>query len=155
MISNINKTGKAAANAGAKVGKLTKAKNFMKSSGLGIQIVFSGLSELLMEVVPTFKELGFKKGMKQLGKSAVRVLGDVAGYAGFQAVGAYAGSILFAGIPVVGPFLGAALGFGLGMVGSYLAGKVTDKITGPSERTLAEKQQEKVAKENNPFEVVA
>lgn len=155
MIKNINQTGKMAAKAGTKIGKVAKFKNFMKSSGLGIQIVFSGLTELMSEVVPTFKEFGVKKGFKQLGKSAVRVLGDVAGYAGFQAVGAYVGSILFAGVPVVGPFLGAALGFGLGMVGSYLAGKVTDKITGPSERELAEKDQQKLAEKNNPFEKVA
>ena len=41
------------------------------------------------------------------------------------------------------------------MMGSYLAGKVTDKITGPSERELAEKDQQKLAEKNNPFEKVA
>lgn len=147
MISNINKFGKVAAKTGSKVGKFAKIKNFMKSSGLGLQIVMSGVSEFAFEVIPTFKELGPEKGLKQLGKSAIRVLGDVAGYAGAQAIGAAIGTALFAGVPVVGPFLGAALGFGFGMVGSYLAGRITDKITGPSERTLAEQANT----QNNPF----
>ena len=152
MISKINNFGKVASKSGTKIGKFAKVKNFMKSSGLGIQLVFSGMSELFFEVVPTFKELGAKKGFKQLGKSAVKVLGDVVGYAGGQAIGAAIGTALFAGVPVVGPFLGAALGFGVGMIGSTLAGKVTDKITGPSERTIAEKAKETEMAENNPFD---
>ena len=151
MISKINQFGKVATKSGSKIGKFAKAKNFMKSSGLGIQLAFSGMSELFFEVVPTFKELGAEKGFKQLGKSAVKVLGDVVGYAGGQAIGAAIGTVLFSGIPVVGPFLGAALGFGVGMIGSTLAGKVTDKITGPSERTIAEKAKEAEMANTNPF----
>ena len=47
----------------------------MKSSGAGFMIVFSGITETFTEVIPTFKELGKKKGMKQ-------ILGEekVAGY---------------------------------------------------------------------------
>ena len=145
-------TGIKAINAGTKaVGKLGKVKNFLKSSGAGIMIAFSGISELLSEVFPTFQELGVKKGLKQLGKSAIKVLGDTAGYIGGQTLGATIGAALLSPIPVVGPFLGAALGMGCGILGSYLAGKVTDKITGPSERTLAQQQQEQTVKQNNPF----
>ena len=141
-----------AINTGTKaVGKLAKVKNFMKSSGAGIMLAFSGFSELISEVVPTFQELGVKSGLKQLGKSAVKVVGDTAGYIGGQTIGATIGAALLSPIPVVGPFLGAALGMGCGMLGSYLAGKVTDKITGPSERKLAEQQQEQTVKQNNPF----
>ena len=136
----------------SKFGKIGK---FMKSSGAGIMLAFSGISEFLSEVVPTFKELGFKKGMKQLGKSAVKVVGDTVGFIGGEylgtALGAAAGSAL-AGtkigatigsvFPGFGTAIGAVVGCACGMLGSFIMGKVTKGITGKSEREKAADQQQ-------------
>lgn len=143
---------------GAKIaGKLGKAGKFMKSSGAGIMLVFSGITEFMTEVVPTYKELGAVKGTKQLGKSLIKVAGDTAGFvAGEQigvAVGTAIGTALFPGI---GTAIGAAVGVAGGMIGSFAAGKIASKITGKSEREIAkEQQQEATSKEiaNNSDEL--
>ena len=131
----------------AKVGG--KFSKLMKTSGAGMMLVFSGISEMMTEVIPTFKELGPKQGFKQLAKSFVRIVGDTAGYI----LGAKAGAAIGTAIcPGIGTVVGSVVGFVGGMLGSFVAGKITEKITGPTERELAQKQQEQIAAENNPFE---
>lgn len=130
--------------AGNALNKLTKGKfgkfgKFMKSSGAGFMLAFSGITEALTEVVPTFKELGFKKGMKQLGKSSVKVVADTAGYVAGNMIGSAVGTKLGAIIgsaicPGVGTVIGSAIGFAGGMLGSFIAGKIVKPITGKSER---------------------
>ena len=132
------------------ISKFGKCGKFMKSSGAGFMLIFSGIAEGLTEVVPTFKELGFKKGIKQLGKSAVKVVGDTAGFIAGQAIGKTVGSIAGAKlgavigsvVPGVGTAIGAAAGFVCGLLGSFLAGKLTKSITGPSEREIAKEKQQ-------------
>ena len=135
--------------------KLGKFGKLMKSSGAGFMLVFSGIIEGLTEVVPTFKELGIQKGIKQLGKSAIKVVGDTAGFIGGECIGtalgtaagaALAGTKLGATIgsvfPGFGTAIGAAVGCVCGMLGSFVMGKVTKAITGKSEREKAAEQQE-------------
>jgi len=135
--------------------KMGKVGKFMKSSGAGIMLVFSGLIEGVTEVVPTFKELGKEKGMKQLGKSAVKVAGDTAGFIGGEMIGtaigtaagaALAGTKVGAAIgsvfPGFGTVIGGLIGCACGMAGSLIMGKITKKITGPSERELAKEQEQ-------------
>ncbi len=150
-------TGKAAAQtAGKTAGKLGNFGKVFKSSGAGFMLALSGIMEGATEVVPTFKELGAKKGMKQLGKSTIKVAGDTAGFVvGNQvgtAVGAAAGAAL-AGtkvgaaigsvFPGFGTAIGAVVGCACGFLGSWVAGKITKKITGKSEREKAKEAQEK------------
>lgn len=123
-------------------GKLGKAAKFLKSSGAGIMLVFSGIGETLTEVVPTFKELGAKKGIKQIGKSALKVVGDTAGFIAGEQAGMAIGAAIGSVVPGVGTVIGGVLGFALGMVGSFAAGKITKAITGPSEREIAKEQQQ-------------
>lgn len=151
----------------SKFGKIGK---FMKSSGAGIVLAFSGICEGVTEVIPTFKELGKEKGVKQLGKSAVKVAGDTIGFvAGEQigtAIGVAAGSAL-AGtkigaaigsvVPGAGTIIGALVGCVGGMLGSWAMGKVTKAITGKSEREIAKEEQEKqqaqqIANDNDSLE---
>ena len=121
--------------ASGKIGKL------IKSSGAGFMLAFSGIMECLTEVIPTFKQLGAKKGMKQIGKSAVKVVGDTAGYIAGAKVGLAIGSAICPGI-------GSVIGFVGGILGSFVAGKITKAIIGPSEREIAQKEQEnQIAKE--------
>lgn len=139
---------------GAKtVSKLGKAGKLLKKSGAGFMLAFSGVMETITEVVPTFKELGKEKGMKQVGKSAVKVIGDTAGFVAGQAVGKLAGGIVGAKVgaalgsfvPGIGNVVGAAVGLIGGLLGSFIAGKITKKITGPTEREKAKEEQTKQA----------
>ena len=132
----------------SRIGKL------MKSTGAGFMLVFSGIIEGITEVYPTFKELGVKKGIKQLGKSAVKVLGDTFGFIAGENLGVAAGTAIGTAIcPGIGSAIGAACGFLGGLLGSFAMGKVTKAITGKSEREIAKEQQEnnqlnKIASDN-------
>lgn len=143
---------------GAKIAsKLGKVGKFMKSSGAGFMLVFSGITEFMTEVVPTYKELGAAKGTKQLGKSLIKVAGDTLGFVAGEQLGVAAGTAIGTALfPGIGTAIGAAVGFVGGMLGSFAAGKITNKITGKSEREIAkEQQQESASKEiaNNSDEL--
>ncbi len=136
--------GKPFAAAAKKVPALGKVGKFFKGSGAAGFAVIGGGIELATEVVPTFKQLGAKAGIKQIGKSAVKVAADIGGWAlgakGGAAVGAAIGSIF----PGIGTAIGAAIGgFIGGFVGSWGAGKVAKAVTGPSEREIAQAKSEK------------
>lgn len=126
---------------GSKVGKLGKLKGFVKSSGAGMMLIFSGISEATQEVIPTFKELGAKKGLKQLGKSAVKVVGDTAGFViGEQAFTAVGSAIGTAICPGIGTAIGGVCGFVGGMLGSFAMGKILKPICGKTEREISKEQ---------------
>ena len=137
--------GKPFAKLATKFPKLGKLGKMFKGSGTAGFAVIGGGIELATEVVPTFKELGFKAGVKQTAKSAVKVAADVGGWAVGAKAGAAAGAAIGSIFPGVGTAIGAAIGTFLGgFIGSWAAGKVAKKVTGPSER---EKAAEKAAKE--------
>ena len=139
----LNKAGKTAAESTGVLSKLGKFGKFIKSSGAGMMLVFSGISEFLTEVKPTFNELGKEKGMKQLGKSAIKVAGDTFGFIAGEQIGTAVGSAIGTAIfPGVGTAVGAVVGFIGGLLGSFAAGKLTGAITGKSERELAKEEQE-------------
>ncbi len=80
------------------------------------------------ELVSTFKECGTKKGMKQLGKTAVVVGAEVGGYAAGASAGAAIGaSIGTAACPVVGTAIGAICGIAVSCVSGWLARKAVGK----------------------------
>ena len=136
-------------------GKLGKVRNILKSSGAGIMLVFSGIYECVSEVIPTFKELGIKKGMKQVGKSAIKVIGDTVGFIGGEQAGIAVGTAIGTAIfPGIGTVVGAVCGIVGGLVGSWAMGKVTKAITGKTEREIAKEQQTQPQEElqNNPFQ---
>lgn len=131
----------AAFSGGQQVGKFGKFGNFMKSSGAGLMLVFSGISEATTEVIPTFQELGAKKGLKQLGKSTVKVVSDTAGFVIGEQTGMALGSAIGTAImPGIGTAVGAVFGFVGGLVGSFAAGKLTKALVGQSEREIAKEQ---------------
>ena len=153
-VKNLDKLEKGAKST-SKLGKL------MKSSGAKGMLILSGAVELFTEVRPAFKELGVKKGLKQLAKSAVKVVGDTFGYvAGSQlgtAAGSLAGAFAAAKIaaitgtavaPGVGTVIGSLCGFACGLLGSWAVRKVISPFT-KSERDIAKEQQPQV--QDNPF----
>ena len=132
----------AAKTAAKSAGKLSKFTKFMKSSGAGFMLVFSGIIEGVTEVIPTFKELGKEKGMKQIGKSAVKVAGDTVGFIAGQQAGVAIGTAIGTAIcPGIGSAIGAGVGFIGGLLGSWVMGKVTKAIVGKSEREIAKENQ--------------
>ena len=149
--------------AGTALNKLTKGKfagvsKFMKSSGGGIMLAFSGIIEGVSEVIPTFQELGAEKGVKQLGKSSVKVIGDTVGFIVGEKAGVALGSAIGTAIcPGIGTAVGAVCGFIGGMLGSFAAGNITKAITGKSEREKAKEQQvnqtsQQIANDNKALE---
>ena len=113
-------------------------------------------------VVKTYKELGTKKGTKQLGKSVVKVAADTAGFAIGAKVGGIAGAKIGATIgtciggPIgtaVGGAVGAIIGIAGGLLGSWLAGKAARAVVGKDELEIAQEEQTKQLAEeaaNNP-----
>ncbi len=135
-------------NTGKSAGKLSipgKFRKMLKSSGAGFMLVASGISEFFSEIYPTFKELGMKKGFKQIGKSAIKVAGDTFGFIAGQSVCTAIGTAIGTAIcPGIGTAIGSLCGFAGGMLGSFLMGKVTKSITGPTEREIAKKAQNEI-----------
>ena len=114
---------------------MKKFGSAVKNSGAIGMMAISGIIEGLTEVYPTFKELGKEKGLKQLGKSAVKVAGDTVGYLGAAKIGSAIGGL-------ISPGVGHALGFVAGFLGSFVAGRITKAIVGKSEREIAAEQNE-------------
>lgn len=103
--------------------------NAFKKGGGAFMAVIGGITETLSEVIPAFQNKGFASGMKQIGKSAVKVAADTGGWCVGASVGAAIGSFLIP-IPGVGTFIGSMLG---GAIGSWATGKVAKAITGKTE----------------------
>lgn len=117
----------------------SKFSKAFKKSGAGVMLAIEGGMALFTEVIPAFKGGGFKEGMKQIGKSAVKVGASTAGWVGGAAAGQAIGSAIGGAIgtvfPVVGNVVGAAVGGFIGnlvggAIGSAVAGKVAEKVVG-------------------------
>ncbi len=118
----------------------------MGRSGAGFMAVIDGLIKTTTDVVPAFQQLGFKSGMKQIGKSATEVaigsVGWLAGDALGMSVGAAIGTAICPGVgTAIGGFLGRFIG---GAVAGAAAAKAAKAITG---KTEIEKAQEKATQE--------
>lgn len=119
-------------------------------AGGAMALISAGLE--VPTVVKTYKELGGKKGTKQLGKSAVKVAADTAGFAVGAKLGGIAGAKLGATIgtciggPIgtaVGGAVGAIIGIAGGILGSWLAGKAARAVVGKDELEIAQEEQTK------------
>ncbi len=129
---------KQATTAGSKV--LNWTKNALKTGGFKGMAIFSSLFEL-PELYSAFSKGGFGEGVKQTGKSAVKVAADSAGWAigsvGGGAIGAKIGFAIGTAIPGVGNLLGVGLGAAVGTIigglsGSWIGRKTSKAIVGKS-----------------------
>ena len=175
-ISNANKTAQSAVEAYASMGKAVKgmatssetavavvntaagtaAKTASKSLGSkilgGIKnnalfIAIEGGIEMFTNVIPTFKQLGAKSGMKQVAKSSAKVAAGLVGWKAGAAAGAAIGSIIPGAGTAVGAVIGSIIGTIGGIVGSSLATKAVQKVVGKDELDIAkEKQQQEQQK---------
>lgn len=115
----------------------------MGKSGAGWMAAIEGGLELFTNVIPTFQTLGAGAGLKQLGKSTVKVASGAAGWVAGDAVGkgigAAIGTAICPGVgTAIGTFVGGFLG---GIIGSAVAGKAAKAITGKSELEKANDNQ--------------
>lgn len=151
VTKNAENAGKAAASAAQTAGNVAKSTgitNFLKSAfkahGAGGMAIFSSLFELF-EVIPAFKS-GTSQGIKQLGKSAVTVAADTAGFCVGSAVAGIAGAKIGAAIgtavcPVLGTAIGGLIGLAGGMIGSWGARKLAKSVVGKSENEIAKEKE--------------
>ena len=115
-----------------------------------MNILFVGIgivSRATSEVIPTFKEQGFKAGMKKLGSCIAKTAVDTVSNAGFSAVFRVLGSTALSFLGPVGRALGGTLG---DMVGSIISSKIITKVfkedkiadTSTDETTIADVSQQ-------------
>lgn len=102
--------------------------------------IFSLGVGVITDVIPAF-QIGTKEGFKQLGKTAGKTAAEVGGWAAGTALGAKAGAAI--GTCIGGPIgtaIGGLVGAACGFLGSWLASKAADKVIGPSEVEIAQKE---------------
>lgn len=135
--------------AGSKVG--SACWNTFKSNGGPMMLALEGATETITNVYPTFKQLGVKAGMKQVGKSAVKTVASVGGWVAGAAIGTKVGAAIGSIIPGAGTAIGAVAGAAIGTIcsliggtlGSKLAKSGAEKIVGKDELVLAQEKQAK------------
>lgn len=150
-VLGINKASAAINTAAAKSTVGSKCLNAFKSYGGTAMLVMEGATEAITNVYPTFKQLGAKAGMKQIGKSTVKTVASVGGWVAGAAIGTKVGAVIGSIIPGAGTAIGAAAGAIIGSVcsliggifGSKLAKKGAEKVVGKDELVLAQEKQAK------------
>ena len=115
----------------------------MGKSGAGWMLVFDTVGKTLSDIVPTFQQLGFSSGMKQIAKSGTQIIAGGAGWLAGDALGTALGTAIGTAIcPGIGTAIGGFFGKFLGgVVGSAIAGKAAKAITGKNELEQAQEQQ--------------
>ncbi len=137
--------------AAAKSPVASKCLNEFKAQGGTAMLVIEGATEAITNVVPTFKKLGAKAGMKQVGKSTVKTAASVGGWVAGAALGTKVGAAIGSIIPGAGTAVGAVVGAAIGSLcsliggslGSRLAKKGAEKVVGKDELVLAQEKQAK------------
>ena len=143
----ITKLNQATKNLAAKSPTFKKCVDAYNNESGTFMLVLQGGVEAFTNVVPTFKKLGFKRGMKQLGRSCVKVITGVAGWVAGSALGSKAGEILGAAIgnKKIGAIVGAVAGqvgsYAVGTVGEHFANKAVRKVLGKSELEKAQEEE--------------
>ena len=126
-----------------------KCLNAFRSNGGGMMLLLEGGTEVITNVIPTFKQLGAKAGVKQLGKSAVKTAASVGGWVAGAALGTKIGALIGSIIPGAGTAVGAVVGGAIGSLcsliggslGSRLAKKGAEAVVGKDELVLAQEKQ--------------
>ena len=121
-------------------------KNEIKNPIVIAMTALEALPEITGKIVPTFKEKGFVEGLKQTGKSILKIGSNFLSYAAGSALGRLVGGAIGT---IICPGAGSAVGAKVGdMLGSMLIGsnvtKVVNKVIGENE-SEANKQQTQIA----------
>lgn len=148
-VLGITKAGNAINNLAVKSPTFGKCLNTFKANGGSMMLIMEGGFEVISNVIPTFKQLGAKSGVKQLGKSAVKTAASVGGWVAGAALGTKLGALIGSIIPGAGTAVGAVVGGAIGSLcsliggslGSRLAKKGAEAVVGKDELVLAQEKQ--------------
>ena len=126
--------------------------NILKyGKGNGIFLAITAGVEVFTQIIPSFAQLGFTKGIKQIGKSIAKTAASIGGWIVGSAAGSYGGAALGAAIgtvggpvgTVIGGVVGGLCGFLGGCVGAWAAGKAANKVVGKNELYIAKEEKAK------------
>ncbi|MBR2525138.1 hypothetical protein IKE67_01605 [bacterium] len=155
----ITKLNQATKNLSAKSPAFKKCVDAYHNEAGTFMLVIEGGVETFTNVVPTFKQLGAKKGFKQLGRSATKTVASVAGWVAGSVVGSKLGNVVGAAVgnnkvgAVVGAVASKVGSYAVGTIGQHYATKGVEKVLGKSELEKA-KEEEAIriaeAAQNNP-----
>jgi len=155
----ITKVTQATKNLSAKSPTFKKCVDAYNNEAGTFMLVMQGGVETLTNVVPTFKQLGAKRGFKQLGRSTAKTISSVAGWVAGSVVGSKLGSVVGAAVgnnkvgAVVGAVASKVGSYAVGTIGQHYAEKGVEKVLGKSELEKArEEEAVRIAEEaqNNP-----
>ena len=155
----ITKLNQASKDLSAKSTVFKKCKDAYDNEAGTFMLVVEGGVEAVTNVIPTFKQLGFKKGMKQLGRSVVKTITSVAGWVAGSVLGSKLGSVVGAAVgnnkigAVVGAVASKVGSYAVGTIGQHYARKGADKVLGKSELEKAQVEQAQLiaeAAQNDP-----
>ncbi len=130
------KSGKLLVEEAAERGLKNNAKKFFKNEVKNpiviIMTAIEAIPEITGKIIPTFKEKGFLAGLKQTGKSLLKIGSNFVSYAAGSALGRVVGSAIGT---IICPGAGSAIGAKIGdMIGSMFIGskvtKVVNKVVG-------------------------
>lgn len=115
--------------------------------------LLGAIPRVIGEAVPTFKEKGFKEGMKVTGKIAARTAVDLFSNAGFSVAGRAIGTAIGSIFPGIGNVVGGTIG---DAVGSAISMHITEKIFDDDEKEKQEQteQEELNTAQNNENMVI-
>lgn len=143
----ITKVSQATKDLAAKSPLFQKCKDAYDNEAGTFMLVLEGGVETFTNVIPTFKQLGAKRGFKQLGRSTAKTLASVAGWVAGSVLGSKLGNV--AGAAIGNTKVGAVIGAIAGKVGSYAVGTVgqhyairgIEKVLGKSELEKAKEEE--------------
>lgn len=142
----ITKATQSTKNLAAKSPTFQKCLDAYNNEAGTFMLVLEGGMETVTNVIPTFKQLGFKKGMKQLGRSAAKTVSSVAGWVLGSVAGSKLGNVLGAAIgnnkagAVIGAIAGKVGSYAVGTIGQHYAVRGVEKVLGKSELEQAKEQ---------------
>lgn len=149
----ITKAGNAINKLAVKSPAFGKCLNTFKAQGGGIMLALEGGVELVSNVIPTFKQLGAKAGIKQVGKSAVKTVASVGGWVAGAALGTKIGAVIGSVIPGAGTAVGAVVGAAIGSICSLLGGSLGSRLAKSGAEKLVGKDELVIAQENQAKEL--
>lgn len=148
----ITKVNKGLNNLAAKSPTFSKCLDAYKNESGTLMLALEGGIEVATNVVPTFKKLGAKKGLKQLGKSSVTTASSVAGWVAGSAIGSKVGKAIKAAVPG-GKKAGALIGVLAETVCSYVGGSIVQHFASKGAKKLVGKSELEKAKEQETLQL--
>ena len=147
-------SGKAVAEATAETGLKDTVKSLFKKEALNplsiLFIAFDAIPEIKNKIVPAFENDGFTGGMKQVGKSLLKIGSSFLAFNLGSSIGRVIGTVLGSVVPGIGNWFGGFVG---SMIGSIFVNSKVDKVV--SKITVEDKINDSVDKSKQSLNMSA